>query len=90
MLYMITDDSKLKIIVLETPNMEELMKGRPAMTPDGSILIAWTPDPVWLADQILGSKGDGALILKAIDEASRRPQKERRKYHAPITKNLHE
>ena len=43
MLYMTTSDGEMHIIVLETQNLEELRKGRPATTPDGSCLIAWTP-----------------------------------------------
>lgn len=73
MLYMNGDG--IKIIVLESANIEELKKGRPAKTPDGSVLIAWTPDPVWLADKIMDSDGDAKLIGKLIDEAAKRPEK---------------
>lgn len=72
------------IVVLETKNLEELKQGRPAKTPDGRILIAWTPDPVWLADRIADSKGDGVLIGRAIDEAAKRPQQGPRPYHKPF------
>lgn len=64
-----------KLIVLETGNLEELKKGRPAKTPDGTVLIAWTPDPVWLADKILACDGDAQQIGRLIDEAANRPQK---------------
>lgn len=73
MLYLNGDN--LKIIVLETANLEELKKGRPAKTPDGSVLIAWTADPVWLADKIMDSDGDAEAIGKLIDEAAKRPEK---------------
>lgn len=73
MLYMTSGE--LKIIVLETANIEELKNGRPAKTPDGKVLIAWTPDPVWLADKIMDTGGNGAEIGRLIDEASKRPQK---------------
>lgn len=66
---------ELTIIVLETANLEELRKGRPAVTPDQSVLIAWTPDPVWLADRIMETNGDGVAIGRLIEEASKRPQK---------------
>ena len=65
----------LKIIVLESANLDEIRKGKPAKTPDGSVLIAWTPDPVWLADKILESDGDAKKIADAIDESAKRPQK---------------
>jgi hypothetical protein len=85
MLYMSGDDGKLKIIILESANLEELKKGRPARTPDGSVLIAWTPDPVWLADQIMDSEGDGEKIGRLIDEASKRPEKPSpRPKHKPL------
>lgn len=75
MIYMTTTDGNLRIVILESGNLEELKKGRPAKTPDGSVLIAWTPDPVWLADKIMDSDGDGEAVAKLIDEASKRPQK---------------
>lgn len=71
----------VKIIILETANLEEIKKGRPAHTPDKSVLIAWTPDPVWLADKILESGGDAGKIGQLIDEASKRPQKPTRPSH---------
>jgi hypothetical protein len=90
MLYMETTDKSLKIVVLETANLEEIKKGRPAHTPDGSVLIAWTPDPVWLSDRILESGGDGKKIAAAIDEASKRPQKGPRPHHEPYHTRLGE
>lgn len=80
MLYMTAGDKK--IIVLETGNLEELKKGRPAMTPDGSVVIAWTPDPVWLADKLMDSAGDGETVARLIEEAMKRPQK-------PMTRPKH-
>lgn len=74
MLYM-TGTGGMKIIVLETANLEELKKGRPAKTPDGSVLIVWTPDPVWLADRILDSGGNAGKIAALINEAAKRPEK---------------
>lgn len=75
MLYLSSGDGALKIIVLESANLEELKKGRPAHTPDGTVLIAWTADPVWLADRLMDSNGDTDKIAKAIDEGSKRPEK---------------
>lgn len=79
MLYMTGSDTT--IIVLESANLDELRKGRPAKTPDGKVLIAWTPDPVWLAEQIANSGGDGALIGRLIDEAALRPEKPKPGHH---------
>lgn len=91
MLYLRTADGHLRIVVLETAQLDELKKGRPAKTPDGSVLIAWTPDPVWLADRVLDSNGDAELIAKAIDEASKRPEKPPgRPYHETHVRNFRE
>jgi hypothetical protein len=90
MLYMQSADGELKIVILETCNIEEIKKGRPAVTQDKSVLIAWTPDPVWLADKIMETRGDPEKIAKLIDEASKRPQREPRKYHKPHFANLKE
>lgn len=75
MIYLKSPDGELRIVVLESANLDELKKGRPAKTPDGSVLIAWTPDPVWLADKLMDSGGDTAKIAALIDEASKRPEK---------------
>lgn len=83
MIYMTCNDGR-KIIVLETENIEEIQKGRPARTPDGSVLIAWTPDMVWLANKIMESGGDGATIGRLIDEAAKRQHKGPRKSHPPF------
>lgn len=75
MIYMQGDG--LKIIVLETANLEELRKGRPAKTPDGSVLIAWTPDLPWLGARLteaMREGADSAEIGLLIDEASKRPE----------------
>jgi hypothetical protein len=83
MLYLSGDGGRVKIIVLESANLDELRKGRPAKTPDGSVLIAWTPDPAWLMDRIAASRGDAQAIAEAIDEAARRTEVPLRPYHAP-------
>lgn len=80
MLYMQTADG-LKLVILETANLEEIKNGRPAVTLDNSVLIAWTPDPVWLADKIMETGGDAESIARLIDECSKRPQKQPRPCH---------
>ncbi len=74
-MYLQTSDGSLKIVVLETANLEAIKMGRPAHTPDNSVLICWTPDPVWLADKLMDSGGDAGEIARLIDEASKRPEK---------------
>lgn len=83
MLYLKGEDG-FRLIILESGNLDEPRKGRPAKTPDGSVLIAWTPDPVWLADKLMDCDGDALKIAKLVDEASKRPEKPMpRPTHAP-------
>lgn len=84
MLYLQGDDGVLKIIILESKNIEELLKGRPAMTVDKSVLIGWVPDMEWLVEKIKETGGDASQIGRLIDEASKRPRKEPRPYHEPV------
>jgi hypothetical protein len=80
MIYMTGEN--IKIIILESGNLEELRKGLPATTPDKAVLIAWTPDPVWLSDKLADCDGDGETIAKLIGEAATRPEKPTpRPYH---------
>jgi hypothetical protein len=65
----------IAIVILEKGNIDEILKGRPAKTPDGKIIICFTPDPVWLADKIQDTSGDAAQIGRLIEEASKRPQR---------------
>lgn len=75
MLYLKTADGLVKVIVLEAGNLDRIRDGKPLKTPDGSVLIAYTPDPVWLADRIMDTDGDAAAIAALIDEGAKRPQK---------------
>ena len=85
MIYM-TAESK-HLVVLETGNLEKLKLGKPAVTPDGEIVLCWTPDPVWLADRIIDAEGDITKIVKLIEECSKRPQKpSNRPHHEPHVK----
>ena len=77
MIYMKSADGTVRVIVLEAGNLEQIKAGKPAKTPDGSVLIAYTPDPVWLADKLMDvADGDAAKIAALIDEAAKRPQKD--------------
>lgn len=88
MLYLKSSDCDLKIIVLESGNIERMKQGHPIKTQDGSILIAWTPDPVWLADQLMDTGGDPLRVAKAIEDSMKRPEKGPRPYHKPHLTNL--
>lgn len=88
MIYMTAAEGSFRIIVLETPNLADLMKGVFLETPDKNCLIAWTPDPVWLADKLLDTNGDIEAVHKLIEEAAKRPQKGDRKAHALFVTDL--
>ena len=88
MIYLSANEGKVKLIILETENLERIKQGHPAVTPDKSVAIAWTPDPVWLADKIQDTGGDMEQIGKLIDEAAKRPQAGPRKHHEPIWKEF--
>jgi hypothetical protein len=68
------DGQPVSIVILESGNLEKLKEGSPCMTPDGRVLIAWTPDIEWLRDQILASDGHLDKIADAIAESAKRPQ----------------
>lgn len=75
MLYLTGSDG-FRLLILETANLERIKEGKPLVTPDKKTLVAWTPDPVWLADRIADVKdGDAAEIARLIEEAANRPQK---------------
>lgn len=83
MIYMKSDDGSLRILVLETANLEQLKNGRPLRTQDGEVLVAWTPDMVWLADKLMYTGGDASKIAEAIEQSAKRPQKPPRPKHKP-------
>lgn len=76
MIYLESGSGK-KVLILETANLEELKKGRPAMTPDGTVVVAWSPDLPWLAKHIKDSidqeKG-GIDIWDLFEESTWRPE----------------
>lgn len=85
MIYLKSADGAVRVVVLESANLDAIRAGKPAKTPDGSVLIAFTSDPVWLADQLLSlPDGDAAAVGRLIDESAKRPQKPvGRPHHAP-------
>jgi hypothetical protein len=74
MIYLASSDGLTKIIVLETANLERLKEGKPAISPDRTVMIAWTPDPAWLVEKLAETGGDARKIAKLIDEARSRPE----------------
>jgi hypothetical protein len=75
MLYLKSPDDKVRLVVLEAGNLDDMRAGRSIGTPDGEVVMTYTPDPVWLADKVLDSGGDMDLIIDLITESQARPQK---------------
>ena len=68
-------------MILEAGNLQDIIEGQCLKTPDGTVLIGYTPDIVWLADQLMDSDGDPQTIGRLIDQAAKRPQKGPRPHH---------
>jgi hypothetical protein len=84
-IYMTGTDG-ITVVVLEPANIEELKKGRPARSPDGKVVICYTPDAVWLSAKLSSlTSGDAQEVARLIDESQNRPERNRenRKPHEP-------
>lgn len=65
------------VLILETANLEELKKGKPAISPDKMVMVAHTPDLPWLSTQLSKAFDSGAsmaAIGALIDGAATRPE----------------
>lgn len=65
---------RFRVVVLATAEVDRIKSAAPILTPDKTLLVAWTPDPEWLLDRIRTGAGTSNDIGRAIDEASRRPE----------------
>lgn len=70
-------DGKLHIVVLEPQNVEEIMKGHPAISPDRAVMVCYAPDVDWLSRELAKTDGDAQQIAKLIEQAATRPEKRR-------------
>lgn len=78
MLYMKTPEGTT-LLVLETEDFENIKRGG-AKTPDGDVLLAWTPNADWLEKQIAKSDLKLASIAELIIESAKQPQTKPRPY----------
>lgn len=72
MIYMMGE--RLRIVILESASFEGMRQGQQVVTPDESVVIGWTPDPVWLSDQFARSDGNFLDLRRLIVESASRPQ----------------
>lgn len=75
------DGKPTSIVILETENLDLLKLGKPAVTPDKSIVLCWTPDAVWLSEKIKESNGDISKIIEAIEESRKLSNRPRGPYY---------
>lgn len=74
MIYLQAPGGKFRVVVIDTTEADRIRTGAPVLSPDRSIMLAWTPDPEWLLQRIQTGAGTSGDIARAIDEAARRPE----------------
>ncbi len=74
MFYMSGDSGRLKILILESADLDGLKNGRPLKTPDNSVLMVLPPDPTWLADEIMKTN-TAEKIHEAIEKSLKQSAK---------------
>lgn len=74
MIYLQAPGGRFRVVVINTDEADRIRTGGPLLSPDRSIMLAWTPDSEWLLQRIQTGPGTSGDIARAIDEAARRPQ----------------
>jgi hypothetical protein len=74
------------MIILEPENLEELKAGVYAKSPNGVVLISYTPDAEWLGGQLIANAENLSpeLLDSLIKKAQKRPEKRNRAYFPPM------
>jgi hypothetical protein len=57
MIYISVGPKNQRLIILDAHNLEALKKGKQAATPDKHVMIAYTPDIGWTAEQLIQMSG---------------------------------
>lgn len=85
MIYLRTTNDK-KILILEPGNIKALDNGETVFSPDDEVMVMYTPDAVWLGEQIVKDKEWSLEKLYNLHiESLKRNKIEERPYH-PIKK----
>jgi hypothetical protein len=62
------------VLILEPGNIERLIAGSPAVSPDRSMMIAYCPDIEWLGQQIIASDKSVESLEKLLEQGlTRKP-----------------
>jgi hypothetical protein len=74
------------IVILEPGNIDAMKTGGAEKTPNGQVWVAYTPDVVWLGEQIMANmdKLNPETIARLIEESQRRPEVRERPYHPTL------
>jgi hypothetical protein len=78
-IYIITDDQHI-VMVVGPNNLAKMKAGFPMISPDGVILVAYTPDVQWTGEQIKAmiavssGKFDPQIVDFILKEGLRRPE----------------
>jgi hypothetical protein len=71
------------VVILEPGNLEAIKGGAKASTPNHAVFVAYTPDAVWLGEQITANFDDltPAVLDRLIKESQARSEVHERPYH---------
>lgn len=77
MIYMTGENKETRqpcrVIIISDGHLKRLKDGRPLKTPDGEVVICWTPDEPWLAERIADTNGDTTKVADLLAESLTRP-----------------
>ena len=73
MIYFTTQGDTGAVLVLEPGNIERILRGHPLRTPDGNLLICYTPDMPWFEKEFKAmlTLHGGAIDAENFDNAIR-------------------
>lgn len=85
MIYGILADGT-RLVILEPGNFDRLRQGKPIHTPDGAVLICFTPDIKWTATELEKSidATDGInpdTLVEVLEAGLKRPEIHAPEYH---------
>jgi hypothetical protein len=80
-IYLSTGDQH--VVILEPGNIEAIKAGGMDITSNKAVLVAYTPDAVWLGEQITANFDNlsPATLVRLIRESQARPEVNERPHH---------
>lgn len=74
MIYFVSEAGQ-SFLILEPTNLDSLQKGKPVISPDKKIIIAYTPDIAWLESKMRTQFASKEIIVKELDDLLTESQK---------------